>query len=511
MVEAAKTDIIGPAVAAKDPDGILRQVFLVSQDFLALVAAAGFQLGDQLGGSNLVQLAVFLGCQELVNGSLDSALSLLSQSLYFLDGNIAEVLLSIENTKAELGVIFKQGVSPCGTKALLINGVRSCRGRTSPDRRTSSSIGNEHAIAEQLSGQLGVRSFAAACTGAGELKQRLLELAALNSGVLEFFVDFWFNRQVEAIGKYFLLLGLAVQGCQRQSLVALLTRAYIDTASATGAVHHRNSHTELVARHTGHIQQLGCSGSLGSFVRSHNDRTDNCMRTNIRTEVTLNTIVRVPNRNINSDTAFLVSRGAYREHTVYIFLKGGNRKLVASLTIDSVLNIGYIFYQRRCLALNNALGLLINCISPGSGNFNFLYFLCAALNSLIVHVDDSFTLLPVGFQGSVFHILNSLVSGDNVSQLEESGLQDGIDAAAQTDLLAQLHAIDDIELNVVLLHILLVSSRQSLFNLCLIPSAVKKESSAVLQILDHVIFTDIGGVVAGHKVSLVNQVSGLNG
>ena len=39
MIQAAEADIISPAVAAEDPDGLLGQVFLMRNDFLAGVAA----------------------------------------------------------------------------------------------------------------------------------------------------------------------------------------------------------------------------------------------------------------------------------------------------------------------------------------------------------------------------------------------------------------------------------------------------------------------------------------
>ena len=48
MVNAAEADVVCPAVAAEDPDGLLGQVFLLGQDVSNGVAAdLGFQVGDQ--------------------------------------------------------------------------------------------------------------------------------------------------------------------------------------------------------------------------------------------------------------------------------------------------------------------------------------------------------------------------------------------------------------------------------------------------------------------------------
>ena len=80
-------------------------------------------------------------------------------------------------------------------------------------------VGDEHLIAEQLGGQLGVRSLAAAAASAGELKQGLLELAALDSGLLELLGDFLLGGQVDAVLEHGLLVALGVDGGHLQSLV----------------------------------------------------------------------------------------------------------------------------------------------------------------------------------------------------------------------------------------------------------------------------------------------------
>ena len=52
MVKTAKADVVCPAVAAEDPNGLLGQVFLLGEDILNGIAAnVGFQVGNQsLGG-----------------------------------------------------------------------------------------------------------------------------------------------------------------------------------------------------------------------------------------------------------------------------------------------------------------------------------------------------------------------------------------------------------------------------------------------------------------------------
>ena len=113
-----------------------------------------------------------------------------------------------------------------------------------------------------------------------------------------------------------LLLSLRIQALHSQSLVALLAGAYIRTGATAGTVEYRNGHGKLHAGHTGHIHNLGAGRGFRSLFLGHDNRTDDSMRADIRAEVTLNTVVRIPNRNVNCDTAFFISRGALREGAV---------------------------------------------------------------------------------------------------------------------------------------------------------------------------------------------------
>src|SRR5699024_1511709 len=113
-----------------------------------------------------------------------------------------------------------------------------------------------------------------------------------------------------------------------QSLVALHAGAYICTGAASGTIQSRNSDCELVSGHTGHILHLHIRRSLGSLVSSHGNRTDYSMRTNVGTEVTLDTVVRIPYGNIHSDAALLVCGRTGRCGTVYVILESRYRQSI---------------------------------------------------------------------------------------------------------------------------------------------------------------------------------------
>ena len=61
MVNAAEADVVCPAVAAEDPNGLLGEVILLGEDFLDGVAAnVSFEVGNQSLGSGLVCFAVVM-------------------------------------------------------------------------------------------------------------------------------------------------------------------------------------------------------------------------------------------------------------------------------------------------------------------------------------------------------------------------------------------------------------------------------------------------------------------
>ena len=63
------------------------------------------------------------------------------------------------------------------------------------------------------------------------------------------------------------------------------------------------------------------------------------MRADIRTEVTLDTIVRIPYRYVYGDAALLKCGGTGRSRTVNIILECGYREVVTFLSVYSSLDV----------------------------------------------------------------------------------------------------------------------------------------------------------------------------
>ena len=122
VVHAAVTDVIGPAVAAEDPDGLLGQQVLVGEDelaaFAALLLGMGFQRGNQLfaglaGAFRVVHvLEPFLGRGHHVFNLAD--LGHLGDDFSQLGAALGRGEVHAE---AELRVVLEQAVGPGGSEA----------------------------------------------------------------------------------------------------------------------------------------------------------------------------------------------------------------------------------------------------------------------------------------------------------------------------------------------------------------------------------------------------------
>ena len=214
MVDAAEADVVSPAVAAEDPDGLLGQVGLLREDLsaqlagvaVAVLLALGLQFGSMLGelrhlgqlvhsadvlfegrdvglGSLGVGVEIVDGVEVLLRGGLevgvrpldgDERLGLLNQAV--TDGLLAEV-----HAEAVLRVVLEQGVCTMPGRGLRRScSIRGGSARAAPDGRAAGGVGDIHLVAEELSDETCIAGLGAACAGAGELKQRLAELAALD-------------------------------------------------------------------------------------------------------------------------------------------------------------------------------------------------------------------------------------------------------------------------------------------------------------------------------------------
>ena len=235
------------------------------------------------------------------------------------------------------------------------------------------------------------------------------------------------------------------------------------------------------------------------------------MRADECTLVTLNALLSIPLGNHNSGAALLVSRSTLLPLAVDVAFKGRNRQAVAVHTADGLHDVADLLDQ--CIgSLQGLRGSIGSRVVPALGDVDLMDSVNTGIDSLPVHLDNSVALLAVALLGSGLHVLDGIVDGHDVGQLEEGRLQDGVGALAHADLDSLIDSVDGVQLNVVVGNVLLVGSIQVLIQLGIGPLAVDHKDAARLDILDHLhAHVDVSGVMAGNEVSLVDVVGAADG
>ena len=196
------------------------------------------------------------------------------------------------------------------------------------------------------------------------------------------------------------------------------------------------------------------------------------MRTNVSTLVTLDTVFCVPFRYESSYTAFFVFRSTLIPGSVFDTLECRYRQQVSVLSVDRT---NHFVDECRVVVFNFSI---IRQVSPSRVNSQSLVF-ATAVNSCVVLVHNVFTLLTVRFHDEFLHLFYSLVYGDHACDTEESRLEDGVGAVAQTDFLCNLGCVDIIYRDVVLCKVFLHFVRQVLCQFFAFPDGVQQERTVL--------------------------------
>ena len=510
MIQTAVADVVGPAVAAVHPHGLLGHIFAALEDLghhsLLLSAELGaLQHGQQLVGSHGGGIQVVIGLQPLGDGGLHGGiLGHAVQLLNELRHSSTQLLHSQAHTIGELGVVFKQGVGPCHALAFLILAVRHAGHSGTPGLGAAGGVGQVHLVAVELGQELDVGRLAAAGAGPVELHQGLAQLAALECELVDAVVLF---RQSLQILPACLIQGNLVGGNHLQRLAAL--GAGGNAAAAAGAIQGGYTHGVLEAVHLGTlgVHQIHPCGGISSFLLIQQIGADYRMGTHKGAHVALDALAGIPHRQVRGDAALFILGGAQGHGAILHALKGGNRQQVALLGVnghqDVLDNVGHIGGG----GLDSSAGEIL----PALLHLHLLHGVDAGVHGGDVHVHNLLALESVGLFHGILHVLHGVLHGDNIGQLEEGCLQHHVGAVAQAQRLGLLVGVDDIEFYVVLGNVLQDVTGHLLLQLILAPLAVEQEAAMGLQLGDDVVLGQIRLVVAGYEICVAHIIGRADG
>ena len=195
-----------------------------------------------------------------------------------------------------------------------------------------------------------------------------------------------------------------------------------------------------------------------------------------RTLVALDALGHIPLGNVHSRTALFILGGARVPGAVLqtVFLHNGHRQAVALLAVH---HVHHLADEVRCLPLHGR----ILSISPRGGDSHLHQLVDAVLDGGVVHVHHGLPLLLIiGLIDGFLHLRHRLLQRDHIGQLEEGGLQNGVGAAAQTQLTGNPDGVDGVEPGFLLRQGALHGGGQVLLQTLGIPRAVQQEHAALL-------------------------------
>ena len=180
VVEPAGADVVGPAVAADDPDAAPDQVVDDAEQVAARrsveAGEPALQLGHTRHAAHRSSDSRSCGAPRIVVDQLctDDVAQLGEPA----PGELGVPIGGEPEAEPELGVVLEQGVRPGRAAPVGIGRPRSGRQVAAVDRRAAGRVRDHQPVTEELGEELDVRRLTAACARARELEQRLEELGA---------------------------------------------------------------------------------------------------------------------------------------------------------------------------------------------------------------------------------------------------------------------------------------------------------------------------------------------
>jgi len=325
VIQSAIADVVGPAVAAEKPYHLLAQLILVLQQLLgqlgSLTGEGGrLQSRRQLAGIGIVGIQIVEGGQPCVDGTLQLCAGDQRQQLlsHLLDVGPA-LLGSQHHAQTVLGLILEQGTVEGRATALLVLGIGQGRECTGPSQRAAHAVDPVGLFAVQLGDELGIGGLAAAGAGAGELHQRLAELAALEGLAVEHTGLVLQGQGIVPIG---FIIHSIIHRLHRQGLI--LGKAGSGAAAAAGAV--QRADLQAVLQALGSFGGNGgeAGGSRSGLLLVHQIGPDGGMGADKGTLVALQALVAVPLGQEGGNATLVVLGGAQRIGAVLIGQEGSS-------------------------------------------------------------------------------------------------------------------------------------------------------------------------------------------
>ena len=509
VVESTVTNVVGSTVTADNPLASFGEIVAEFKELLSEFVTLG-STSLEYGFHLVSHFTSDGGVVLVVNPTLSEFFHFCARAFAHedfakqrLDAG-THLLVCHHHAQTELTEVFEEGVCPSGTLTLLVLAVGRGRNGTGIDGGATGGVGNHLTVTEELRNEFDVRSLTATGASAGELKERSSELRVLG---IEFDVHkvLLALDVLDAVVPVGSLAHLSFEGHHFKSLNTLETRADVSTVAATEAVEDIDLLNEVHALHgSGCLHLDGFALIALEFFFVEHERTDGSVRTNESTLVALDAVLFLPNRHEGSDATLLVGCCSLFPCSILGNLEGTDGKKVTVLSVDGTNELGDV---GGLIAFH--LGISGQG-SPSGVNGELLVF-AATIHSLIVLINHILSLLAVGLHDELLHLFHCKVHGDDFGDAEESRLENGVGAVAETNFLRNLGGVNIVNGNIMLGKVALHIVRQVGCEFFAFPDGVEKEGAVVAQTAKHVVHVEVSLHVACHEVRGLDLIGGADG
>ena len=217
----------------------------------------------------------------------------------------------------------------------------------------------------------------------------------------------------------------------------------------------------------------------------------------------LDTEVLVPHRDELRDIALFPLRGARGEGAAGG--DGADREQISMARCDLA---QHVVHEFGSLVGDHSDEIEIR--RDSGWQFNFFEVRERRVDGREVFLHHGFAALAIGLLDGLLDLLDRLVARKHAADCEEAGLHDGVDARAHTGFARHCVSIDDVELNLLLQHLLLHSLGELVPHFSRGVRRVEEEDRAWHGCLKHVHLLEEAEVVAGHEAGVRDQVAGAN-
>lgn len=192
---------------------------------------------------------------------------------------------------------------------------------------------------------------------------------------------------------------------------------------------------------------------------------------------------------------------ACSESTVFPALERGNGEIIPFLPVHDIANVSY---ELGTIHFSNEAAF--SCMCPFFGNGDFNGSRDTRIDCRIVHVDYVLAFPPVGLLISVFQVFHGICFGNDICEMEESGLHNHIDTSAETDILRDFKSINDVKFRMERGQLPFQRCRKGVLQVFRSPLAVQEKDAARFEAAEQVILIHVGRAVAGDIVRFADEV-----